>query len=520
TITSTPTKTATATLTSKYTPTRTATATQTKTVTASETVTNTATPSATVTAFATFTPRTISTPTHTPTVTPTNTPSPFCEDGAELRDGVCSPINERLRVPQNVIASDGTSFSSVSITCDTRGKAFYKFYRSEIPGEIGEVIAITKTTSHLDKSAIPGVHYWYSVAALNSKGEGRLSLQDEGWRKQSGAIDSDGDMVSDEVEALDGTDLRSRGDSLLKEAFTQLNNSSKQLVIESNEILPTLDLSLVSSSTAHAAAQSKTMSLDAGVPMNVDLSYLGSSLKGLLRLRFVDKPGFLKVAAKLRSEANDSLGRLVSSQTALVNASRGDSYAILVSPAANQELNVSSIPKRFTTRSIARFDVEIFGADGRIKFQKMLTIRGLATKRLRLSRSYGALSLLRIRPADGASKYIASLGQTLDDKVILEMTKAGSSTLNSLSTSSCPQKLLLGNVREKPIVATISLIDSEYNIVDSYEQSIAPKQAQQIDITKIFNGAIGKLFVSSSEANSLIGHLIEGCGEKGDSLSY
>ena len=103
-------------------------------------------------------------------------------------------------VPTNVVASDGTSTTSVAVTWTAvSGATSYTVYRSTSSGVQGSVIGSPTTNSFADTSATPGTTYYYGVTASNGAGASALSAQDSGFI----ALSPPG--VPTNVAASDGT---------------------------------------------------------------------------------------------------------------------------------------------------------------------------------------------------------------------------------------------------------------------------------------------------------------------------
>ena len=136
-------------------------------------------------------------------------------------------------VPTNLRASDGTSAAYVDVTWNAASRAeTYQVYRSDAADESGSAMGNQVTgTSYRDTSAVPGVTYYYSVAAKNGAGESGYSNIDPGHRIQEGDADCDGDGISDEQEEIDDTDPCDRGSfqlHLRSPAFTKYNTFLRQ----------------------------------------------------------------------------------------------------------------------------------------------------------------------------------------------------------------------------------------------------------------------------------------------------
>lgn len=106
-----------------------------------------------------------------------------------------------INVPGNVLASDGSSTTSVEITWDSVAAATgYRIYRAPTGSALVEVASVGGGTLSLsDTSAAPLVGYSYAVAAVVNGVVGTQSSPDTGWRNlpaPTGVSASDGTLSS------------------------------------------------------------------------------------------------------------------------------------------------------------------------------------------------------------------------------------------------------------------------------------------------------------------------------------
>lgn len=87
--------------------------------------------------------------------------------------------------PTGVTATQGTLLSKVTASWSAAPTAAsYNLYRSTTSGSQGSVIASSLTGTAYDDNTVSGsTHYFYSVVAHNSSGDGPASSQTEGWGK-------------------------------------------------------------------------------------------------------------------------------------------------------------------------------------------------------------------------------------------------------------------------------------------------------------------------------------------------
>ena len=88
-------------------------------------------------------------------------------------------------IPTNVIASDGTSSDSVTITwLASTGATSYEIWRgTSTSSSTAEKIGTSSSTSYSDVSAKPGTMYYYWVTAVSSVGTSTFSVSDSGYVK-------------------------------------------------------------------------------------------------------------------------------------------------------------------------------------------------------------------------------------------------------------------------------------------------------------------------------------------------
>ena len=186
-----------------------------------------------------------------PTDNDETNPKAQCQDGLDndkdglidLADPSCSSsqgndesVGNNLPppAPQNLSASDGSSPDFVQITWAAAPRAStYQLYRSDYEGELGVALnGPLSVTSYEDRSAVPGVSYWYTVIASNQFGDSDPSNSDSGFRYDPlREKDKDGDGVSDDQEEIDETDPNDRGSfqlHLKSPAFTKYNTYLRQ----------------------------------------------------------------------------------------------------------------------------------------------------------------------------------------------------------------------------------------------------------------------------------------------------
>ncbi|MCB0344433.1 MAG: hypothetical protein KDD66_04925 [Bdellovibrionales bacterium] len=131
-----------------------------------------------------------------------------CADGYEEVGGACVAEASGPDAPTGVSATQGTDPDEVTVTWNAAsGADTYQVYRSESAGLPGSAVGSeTALTTFSDTSAVPGLHYFYSVVAIDSSDNtSDYSAQAEGWRQETSSVDSDGDGLTDEQEDALGT---------------------------------------------------------------------------------------------------------------------------------------------------------------------------------------------------------------------------------------------------------------------------------------------------------------------------
>ena len=116
--------------------------------------------------------------------------------GDDVDMGACE-VQALPAAPVGVSATDGLSMQNVAVTWSASPDAkTYSVWRKK-DGAAAECLARGLVVTHfLDWTATPGVHYQYSVKAINEVGESASSEADEGWIAA---------MLPNSVEASDGT---------------------------------------------------------------------------------------------------------------------------------------------------------------------------------------------------------------------------------------------------------------------------------------------------------------------------
>lgn len=135
---------------------------------------------------------------------------------------VLATITPPLGTPQNVAASDGTYDDRVRVTFQpVSGATYYRIYRhtTNNAGQAIQIPAFVESGLFDDRTAIPGVFYYYWVQAVNDVTESALSTSNRGHRRNDGQQEISGTTFADAwVNQLapstnygSATDLRVRG---------------------------------------------------------------------------------------------------------------------------------------------------------------------------------------------------------------------------------------------------------------------------------------------------------------------
>lgn len=131
-----------------------------------------------------------------------------CSSGYEEVGGECVAASSGPDAPTGVAATQGTDPDEVTISWNASPDAVaYQVYRSQSFGLPGDPLgAETALLTYSDTSAAPGIHYFYSVVAIDGDDlSSSNSAQAEGWRQETSSTDSDGDGLTDEQEGSLGT---------------------------------------------------------------------------------------------------------------------------------------------------------------------------------------------------------------------------------------------------------------------------------------------------------------------------
>ncbi len=199
-----------------------------------------------------------------------------------------------------ITASDGTSEKYVEVYwLPSVGATSYNIYRSQSDKDLGELLADGITSAiYKDRTAVPGIQYFYRVVAENSQGVGVPSPADLGYRKNpTGIPDCDGDGVADANEALAGTlvcDAGSVQSALKTPIFASYNLFDKQFAFAElaagGETQLKAKLTLYNSLGDVVTTISRT--IEAGEQFDVSINELVPPDKyGLLRIDFNENDG-------------------------------------------------------------------------------------------------------------------------------------------------------------------------------------------------------------------------------------
>lgn len=464
-----------------------------------------------------------------------------CIQDFELVGGLCVPKDGTPVPPQNLSASDGTSTEEVAVTWSlSQGALSYQVYRSEFAGDQGVSVGNpVQTTFYNDRSAIPGVRYFYSVTATNSAGESLASSQDEGYRadKDSPCFDqggdSDGDGVCDDQEIIDGTDPHDRGSfqlHLKSPAFTKYNTFLGQtnfLELIANGTKPVTPIVTIYSINGQVI-DSKTVPIDSlnQVDLNIH-DIVGPDTYGVIKITWDDKPGKTLAGRMSNYRLNaDKESYSFAFAKELRNPIRGRTYATgnsfdpiglgYLVPNWAEIVNLDNKTRKFTYR--------LYNQAGEILSSQVVQVPALGERDVQAGHEAGeGAYLAEFIPDDGATDYFATVtryssnapgGQvpeTYNFAFPLD-ARAGNGdkqyALISNDVGSCWSQtnwFEVINVREKPITAHLTFRGKDGEKIDQTSYLLDPMSQYHFNASALLDkGQNGTVILSASDPGSLI----------------
>jgi hypothetical protein len=379
-------------------------------------------------------------------------PTDATECGACARSGKdgdtsCCARESGPAAPKNLIASDGTSIDYVELTWDGVAEAdSYVVLRSEYPDGLGEIVGETTGTRYEDRSAVPGVDYYYAVLSVNHEGSSGRCSTDWGYRLDlSSRSDSDGDGVSDEQEQKDGTDIQDRGAfklHLSNRVFTKYSTFVGQWnfleLISGGDVAINALVTVFLPTGEELASSQIYIPTEAQVDVDintmvargceavaacaeyVDLDGNGLiDLYGVVQVEFANQPG-AKLSGRMSSYRANSDGTFsFAFSRELRNPTRGKTYATgntydpqgagnLV-PNWLEIINVSSEVQTFTYR--------LFNQEGANVYERVVSIDPLGEVDMQAGHEITDASgkvlegvyLAEVSPHDGAAEYLVAV---------------------------------------------------------------------------------------------------------------
>lgn len=467
--------------------------------------------------------------------------------------------------PQNVRASDGRkSISGVVISWQKQpGVRSHRVYRSEYSGELGSLLAeVPLFNQFLDRRAIPGVRYFYSVSSAGDLRESEPSAQDEGFRVvPSGLpIDQDGDGISDAQENIDGTNPKERGSVRLhlpSPAFTTFDRSQGTLnflELISRGRQPS-DIFVTVFDSRGKVMGKNDLTISGLNQFHVDINEITSRRGG--NKSTVTQRGIVRI--DLQERSGSSLSGQLSRYKMNANRSgfdyayakpfrpplHGTSYTVINSlDPAGLGLAVTNRAEivNLSTRSQS-FSIKLWGQGGSL--QKSLTIHlgKLSSGTFDLTRGLAAGAYLaQFEPFDGAIDYLASVTREQKTSVALKNTSKSNFAfaLDAQPGDSDPRYVPLvnkvgrcwsqtawletANIREKAITMSIVFRAQDGQTIAKTTIALGPKSQYHFNTNTILpTGTVGTAEILASDPGALLAHNIvyfHNCGENAVKTAY
>ncbi|MCC6932661.1 MAG: carboxypeptidase regulatory-like domain-containing protein [Deltaproteobacteria bacterium] len=405
-------------------------------------------------------------------------------------DGYCI-VPQNLFAPTELTASKGTSYDYVQVDWNaSSGAREYELYRTEATSLMAQankklpkdqqgksagmsisrflstvvfkseiLVARTTETSFLDKSAVPGVQYVYSVKAINSMTKSKFSEPDLGWRRSkdssgnapsdtllpdcnvSSDYDRDGDGYSNKEEIELGTNPCDRGSYIIRlesPVYTKYNtylNQSNYLELVSIGTKTAKVKVTVYNIFGKPIGNSQTFNIKPGSQIDVNIHAWVNKIDtyGLVKIEFNDDVSGVNLAGRLsvyREKPGQEYIQSYERQYSFVftrelrNPIKGASYGLAntIDPQGTGNLiqnwieiiNLENKTKGFNIRYYNERGSVIYdretavGADGRVLGPVKIGKKG--EQDIQGGHEFGQGSyLIEIIPKDGATKYFATI---------------------------------------------------------------------------------------------------------------
>ncbi|MBL7662498.1 hypothetical protein JNK13_07075, partial [bacterium] len=446
--------------------------------------------------------------------------------------------------PINVQASDGTFRDYVFVTWDAAQNATsYQVYRSQFPGGVGSPIGDPVTvTTYLDRSAVPGVTYYYSVVAMNRAGQSVNSNIDPGYRLGDGECadqggDADGDGICCDQEIIDGTDCNDPGSfqlHLKSPAYTKYNTFLKQFNF----------LELIANGTVPVTARVEVFDINGNkinetqvnIPVDnqvdVDIHTMAGRIDtyGIVKVSWNDRiPGSTLVGRMSNYRKDEGTGANTYSfgfAKELRNPTLGNTYSIgnsydpqgagFVVPNWTEIINLDIIPRDFV--------YNLYSQSGQIVQRKVVTVPPLGERDINAGHENGQGAYLsEVQPLDGATKYFANVTRYASNNrayggvsnfffAFPIDSRAGNGDQQLMNTSnqtgqcwSNTNWIEVANVREIPVTATVKFRSASGVLLGQASQVLQPRAQYHFNASSLLpKGEVGSVELTSSDRGSLV----------------
>ncbi len=463
--------------------------------------------------------------------------SASCASGYTNVSNRCVVQGTAPAIPLNLTASDGTSEDFVELNWDTATNAVtYQIYRSQFSGDRGSALgAPVSGTSSLDRSAVPGVHYFYSVKAINSWGQSDFSNTDEGFRLDpSGIADCDGDGVSDAQEAIDGTGICDPGSfqlHLKSPAYTKYNTFLTQwnyLELIANGT-KAINAKVTVYNINGSVIGTKTVNLAASAQFDVDINAIvkKKDTYGIVKIDFNTEPGATLIGRMSNYRLNpDGTSYSFAFAKELRNPTRGNTYASgnaidpqgrgYLVPNWTEIINLDSTSRKFTYR--------LYNQEGKRVKSMVVNVPARGERDIEAGHEEGpGVYLSEIIPHDGAAKYFSTVTRyspnstsgseaaTYNFAIPLDGRAGNGGRQFAAITNrvgSCWSQtnwVEVINVREKNVTAKLTFRDDAGKTLGSTSEKIKPLSQKHFNASALLpKNVVGSVEISGDAPGSLI----------------
>lgn len=454
-------------------------------------------------------------------------------------DGRCMSVNP----PLDIEASDGTSPDHVEVVWTGAPCASnYVLYRSEKSGNVFSNLLMTaqpvpaqQNRLYYDTSAIPGVTYYYGSIALDNNGnECSRSDIDPGYRL-SDEKDCDGDGISDDQEAADGTDPCDRGSNIPRlhsPAFAKWNSFLTQanylelLATGNKDVWATVTVYSINGEVRDTAV----LQITPGNQIDVDINAMAGEIDtyGIVRIDWNDKVEGAHLNGRMSVYRPDPTGGTYSFAFAreLINPVSGPQYATgnsidpqgqgFTVPNWAEIINVEKGSQTFT--------YNLYDQSGVLIQTEEVTMPGLSERDINAGHEFGQGTFLsEVIPHDASKQFYFTVARYSSNHIggdeastynfaFARRGQAGTGAAQyapiSNEVGGCWSQtnwVEIVNVLQTPVTARLTFHGDDGSLIDSTSLPLAPHAQYHFPGSALLaKGARGSVKLTGSSANSLL----------------